>query len=493
MVSLNYFGNFEWQKPLPFQGLVHNNVSAQLDKNGVFYATGRAFDRTGATVWDSILETVIADGIDALYGFAIVDRTNFFEPGYVQATPIIGGNYLLSHIQTGHGTTLFDKWWVIIAVPAVGSLNSLQVIGALRYRTLLGAPYTLYGSAMIMNNQTVSDPILLHGNGNFAAENHLFVLLPSVSDFIGGTYNGGYGGAFTDPGEIPYITYLPVGVAGGDFSSFLTNATFDSNNNQANFSGFGNIFALPGPGSSTNIYQYLNRGRMEFEVIAHPFNQNCPEIKNVIAPAHPLGTMIKFNIPNTDYASTAATAVSGPQDNQHGYHVSDLLYTIDGDAWGMPFLDEYTYISTGSAGGHDAYQPSRAINLQLPSGEWFVAFIMPGIDDAKTNLILVFPFGPPVILQQMKAIRGYIYDPVAGSPATVFSRVTGTAYTRDQLFPPESPTWFQILDPVQTGPDSYSVHICGSFASEVTPVWRTQLFNLFRAGITIKPWVWVNS
>lgn len=488
-LELNYSGPFEWVDTTTVRGgkqLSSSNPSP--DMYGNLYGNGLAYDRTGAFVWNGLTDTDLVAAINAYAGSTIA--TLDFFPNKIVAAPILGGTYLLTLFHSEASHVQFWYWWVLLEVPPLSSLNHLVVLGFVRYRTLLGVPYTDWFSTLSMNNQTVNDPILIMGNVNIGAFVELFALIPSPAELISGTYAGGWGGSFGQPYEIPYAYYdLALGAAGDQVDLFFANQTSGGNGLGV---GKGAVFSLPGPGSSTNIFQYLSRSRMAYESAGGLGGLLfCPEIKNVIAPVYPLGQMIKVNIPNISFFSTMSLAVAN---NLSGVGLEGLLiqtlgYSLDGTNWGIPWTDEWTYISNGKVGGTDAYQPCVSYHGQLPSGEWFVAYIMPGADDASVNFR-----GPPglegIKRLQMKAVRGFIYDPSTGSITAAFPRVTGIAYTSfDITFNYAAfPNDIEILDPIQTGPDSYDMHIYGGTNDGLVPIWRTMLHFGFG-----RPWMQVNG
>ncbi len=484
--TLNYLGPFEWSAAL-IPGATVAATNPSVDKYGRLYSSGRSFDRTGALAWDGLDDNALIAAINTWYGSALI--TAIPDPNnYISAQPILGGTYLLANFATANMFN-FNQWWVVIEVPPPASFNHLVVQGVIRYETLLGVPYTHWFSTMVMNAQTVSDPILILGNANIGAFVEFFALIPSVADMMSRTYAGGWGGAFNQPFQIPYAVYdLSPGIHGDALNLFFANPEDTEDGLGV---GDGAAFSMPGPGGSTNIYQYLSRARMDFERRGGTGGfAFCPEIKNVIEPAFPLGQMIKINIPNTNFATAMGTAVSNniPASGD-GLLIADLGYTLDGTHWGIPWTDEWTYLSNGQPGGQDSYMCTVSYHGQLPSGEWFIAFIMPGADDADVNFS--FPVFTDYKRLQLKAVRGFIYDPNTGLITTAYPRIKGISYTHQDISLPINyaafKNEFEILDPIQTGPESYDMHMYGSTLNG-SPAWRTRLHLL-----SGRPWVQVNS
>jgi hypothetical protein len=487
-------GPFEWAT-VPTGGPTDDTTQSQttgsVDANGNFYTDQRVFDRTGALVWDTVTDLDLVSAINAYAGFTLIP-----VPGapskIIAASPILGGQYLITMHTTIANSVSFYFWWIILEIPPPGSFNHLVVLGLVRYQTLLGVPYTSWISTITLNTQTINDPMLILGNVNIGAFVQLFAILPSVDDLLSGTYAAGWGGAFSLPYLIPYAVYdIAPGAHGDLVDLFFTNAEPDSPGLGI---GIGSAFALPAPGASTNIYQYLSRSRMAYEAAGGTGGGFfCPEIKNVIAPAHPLGEMMKLNVPSITFGTAVTIALANNVRVGDGYLIANLTYTLDGPAWGMPFTDEWTYLTNGLVGGNDAYQANVAFRGRLPSGEWFVAFMMPGAYDADANWSLPPPSDAFKRLQ-MKAIRGFIYDPSSGNPSTILPRVKGIAYTHDDIpFPVNEAAfenYWEILDPIQTGPDSYDVHIYGS-TNAGSPLWRTRLHNVRSA--STQPWLQINT
>lgn len=487
-LTLNYKGPFEWTTN-NIGGPFISPTNPSPDMYGNLYGNGRAYDRTGAFVWNGLTDVDLIAAINAYNGSTIA--TLDFSANATVATPILGGTYLLTWFHTEASHVQFWYWWILLEVPPPGSFNHLVVLGFVRYRTLLGVPYTWWASTLSMNGQTAGDPILILGNVNVGAFVELFALIPSPSELISRVYAGGWGGSFGQPYEIPYAYYdLSLGGMGDRVDLFFANQTSGGNGLGV---GTGAVFSLPGPGSGTNIFQYLGRSRMDYE--SHGGLGGflfCPEIKNVIEPAYPLGQMIKVNIPNTSFFATMSLAVANNLSGvgMDGLLIETLGYSLDGPNWGIPWTDEWTYLSNGKVGGKDAYHPSVSYHGQLPSGEWFVAFIMPGAYDANVNFAFPTPFEAFKRLQ-MKAIRGFIYDPNTGTITTAFPRVTGIAYTWFNINVPVDyaarTNEIEILDPIQTGPDSYDMHIYGATNNGGVPIWRTMLHFGFG-----RPWMQVN-
>ena len=86
-------------------------------------------------------------------------------------------------------------------------------------------------------------------------------------------------------GSNPYVLIAPLGNA-----SLSQNLLLETNG-----SGNPNLlggFALPGPSGTTDYYFYFNRGYIEFCV--NNSSNSCPEVRNVLGPAYPLGCAVKI-------------------------------------------------------------------------------------------------------------------------------------------------------------------------------------------------------
>jgi hypothetical protein len=163
---------------------------------------------------------------------------------------------------------------------------------------------------------------------------------------------------------------------------------------------------LPGPNGGTNVYLYFNRAYTE-SCMGTPSVLKNPELNLVLAAEYPHGCVVRVNLGVIPDFDTLHRIAAGS-----GALPPTPMYTVDNADWldatgavAVPFVDEYTWLSTGAAGGTDAYQQQPAILAPVGAaapGQWSVGMIMQGIDDARTNLGNTHEFA---------TIRLFRYDP----------------------------------------------------------------------------------
>ena len=167
------------------------NATSICDANRTFYLKQHGYAvADGSFLW-SVTNRNLADAIDAFHGSPIVNRRRgegFFGRGALWVTPILGGQYLIAYMRASSDqVATFDKWFGILAPPV--AVNQINLLGVVRYRNLLGVPYTDLTSILVMGGQSASDPILIVGNAFIGATSYAAAILPSVADIIGGISN----------------------------------------------------------------------------------------------------------------------------------------------------------------------------------------------------------------------------------------------------------------------------------------------------------------
>jgi hypothetical protein len=86
--------------------------------------------------------------------------------------------------------------------------------------------------------------------------------------------------------------------------------------------------------------------------------------------------MLKIPLGDLDYTDLATTVINAAY---HGRPTED--YTIDNGTWGVPFAEEWTHLSDGSAGGKDSFSTQVSTRLRANGNHW-VVFLMTGRDDS---------------------------------------------------------------------------------------------------------------
>lgn len=181
--------------------------------------------------------------------------------------------------------------------------------------------------------------------------------------------------------------------------------------------------------AETDLYFYLNKTIMDYQAFTAISNVNY-EIKHVLQPAHPGGCMININLGLLDYLDLwgqalalggvgLATILNYAPPGATSYSVINSAFFDSLGAPALPFLDEHVYLSTGAAGGTDAYSQVPAYMWAQPDGSYLVAFAMKGINDSGVNLhgdglwvsVRVFVYNPltGAFIQQTDVV-GLLYD-----------------------------------------------------------------------------------
>jgi hypothetical protein len=240
--------------------------------------------------------------------------------------------------------------------------GSLTVKGAYYNFNLLGPPYT--NGLNLYEVTDSSSPVLFQCYIALGATTATIAVLPSIQDFIAGTYNSGFG---TLPDyQVPNTILSPIGNK-VDLTNYLYVVAF-GNVSKA----FG--FRLPGNAREL-LFIYMNRSYLDFcantTTVTFP-----PEVRNVIQPGNPLGVMLKIPLGDLDYTDLANTVINAAY---RGRPTED--YTIDNGTWGVPFTEEWTHLSDGSAGGEDGYSTQVSTRLRANGNHW-VVFLMAGTNDS---------------------------------------------------------------------------------------------------------------
>lgn len=417
--SLTYDRSFVWTSnyaAVNSVGNAYRALSSQLDKFGNLILNQHTLG-THAIGWAAADGTVLfdlttkdlADAVDAWAGSAIVNRgTGYADNSRLHIAPIVGGEYLIALFRAGHSINDFAHWVVILEPSADGVP---KVLGAVFYVTFAGVPWGMQNNFVVLESglKTDRDPLLVFGFGGLSAVDSGIAVLPSVVDIVSGRYVAGWNNV--EPYYVPYTSIYPIGNANLSHNLY-SNTT--SNGSQPNLQGG---FTLPGGAGGTSFYLYLNRGLMEYEA-TNPIDVN-PEIHDNIQPSYPNGAMVRIDLPPlTDFESVAGTPLTA-----NGY-------TIDNDNWinqagtpVVPFTDEYTYLSTGAAGGVDTYQMQPSLLQKRADGSWFVGFNMSGVSDSHANL------GDASLWQ---AVRLFIYNPLSRKFSQL-GRIAGMLYTAAEL------------------------------------------------------------
>jgi len=344
-------------------GIRAQRVPRQLDVHGNYYEavsnSYNIYNQNGALL-NNYTSTQLWADINAYYGFDIVG-TNLQYGLFMN--PFRQGKYVLAYSfgQTVPGT--FDKWWTLLEPQLDGSL---LVKGAVRHRNLTGPPYVNGINVMdVFDDDTI---ILVQDYGYVGSYYAVLHALPPINDFLDGVYEGG-----PTPGLIQTTFLAPIGAHNLSYYLFVL---VTGNRN----AGFG--FRLPGNGREL-FYIYINRHYMDYCVPGTGFVP--PEIRDVIRPVYPFGAMLK--IPLGDLSDfDALQAMHVPTGLYRGRATEP--YTIDNPSWidaeggtAIPFLDEYTLLSSGEVGGADVY--SSQVSTQLRSnGRFWCVFVMVGRDDS---------------------------------------------------------------------------------------------------------------
>ncbi len=392
-----------------------------------------AFKPDGSVAW--VLSTSdMADLADDFIGAAEVIRDGYLDYGF--AAPIVNGNKLLISFQSR--TPSFTMWqWVMIAAPVASGTPT--VLGLVRFeRSLTDAPYVGYLYPInIAGNQTEADPILLQGiDVNVRLT---IVVLPSVNDITGGGYDGGWGSPLPpylwQPYEVPYLTFSPLGGSADFADRMYYMAAWQGNpNGEAGFC----LPLLDVSNPSTPVYKtlwhcYINRGYTKWctDGGVADILQN-DEVANVLGPAYPNGCMVRVDLGALDFATLALANLVG---TAHDATLTTDAYTVVNASWPpLPFTDEFTYLSTGGAGGKDTYQTQPALIEKQDDGTYLVIFTMMGVADSRDNLTGDLMWA---------AARPFLYDPTTGI-ATQIARLAGAIYTDTNVGNPGSAggAWF---------------------------------------------------
>src|SRR6266446_2979247 len=182
----------------------------------------------------------------------------------------------------------------------------------------VNSAYTIYET----NKMTFDDPILFMCADGIGGFNITLGVVPSVNAIISGVYTAsGYGGSYTNPCQIPVVFWNYLGTA--DLSDDLLVETygFPGGGYGDNYSFPTGGFTLPSSENGTNFYLYFNRGYMDWNTLQT--SNRDTEVKNVLAPAYPLGCMVKIDLGVLEYDALASYAVA------HGSLGPTAGYSVD--------------------------------------------------------------------------------------------------------------------------------------------------------------------
>jgi hypothetical protein len=385
--------DFNWFAASPTipAGLSAGAFPTRIDKYGnqyipsVFNDFVEVYNINGAKV-NTLTPPQIKDAVNAW-----AERNIFSTPpseSYynIYACPVLQGEYVFVYTKTAHSGGTFDHWWVLMEPAANGSLT---VKGAYYNGNLLGPPYT--NGLNVYEVTESSAPITFQCYFAIGSNAATIAVLPSIQDFIAGTYSLGFG---TLPDyQVPNTLLYPIGNK-TDLSNYLYRG---GRHNESNAFGF----RLPG-NERELLFVYMNRSYLDFcattTTVAFP-----PEVRNIIQPANPLGAMLKIPLGDLDYFGLASTVINT---TYRGRATAD--YEIDNGTWGVPFTEEYTYLSDGNAGGEDTFSTQVSTRLRANGNHW-VVFLMTGWDDSLYRGEVTSEFGweSPVYVK----MKLYDYNP----------------------------------------------------------------------------------
>ena len=331
----------------------------QLDQHGNYYefATNsyNIYNPNGVLI-STKSNADVFDDIDAHFGYAITGHRN----SGILINPFRQGKYVLAHVTSNTIPGNYDKWWVLYEAQVDGSL---LFKGAVRNQNLTGPPY----SNRIVVYDVYSDDIivLVIAFGFLGSTYAVLQALPSINDFLDGSYDGG-------AGIIQTTMLAPLGNTEDLSRNFVVSQTGNNNN--------GAGFRLPGNGREL-FYIYFNRFYTQSCLASTSFTS--PEVRNVIGPVYPFGSMIKIGLGDLDDFDDLQSMVLGPYRGR-----ATDTYTIDNPNWVdqdsetlIPFLDEYTYLSDSTVGGTDCFSLQVSTQLRTNGRHW-VVFVMVGLSDS---------------------------------------------------------------------------------------------------------------
>ncbi len=389
---------------------------------GVGSGVAQAVAQNGSQVWQ-LNTTQVEDMLKASWvhqtaagGSSIGAPANAFvwdtggsTLGWIVA-PICDGEWLYFALSrtTGSLGGFFTEIWSGVAYPTQSGAPS--IVGCVRSR----GPLSNIGTSpvLVAGSGSVNDPILLlvPTSGDEAC----IVYLPSVLYTIA-------------PPELSPLNLfgLPALITGPIVSANLSQGLNLGAEGTADLTGFVLPFS-----ADTNLYFYFNKSIMDFQAAATGGDVNY-EIKHVLQPTYPNGCMIMINLGLLSYLDlwTSALALYGTgftttynysPPGATSYAVLNSAFTDDLGSPALPFLDEQTYLSTGTRGGTDAYSPMPAYVQSQPSGAYLVAFAMKGINDSNTIL-----HGGALWV----SVRMFVYNPLTGAFIQQ-TQVSGALYSR---------------------------------------------------------------
>jgi hypothetical protein len=407
-------GNMAWSA----QDFVPNfyRTAPRIDSLGNFYVmhtfnVTEVFDSTG-TIISSMTNADLAAAVASFTGLTITPLNSSSGP---EMHPIYDGSYVIAPLwaNSTHAGR-FAKWFVLLEPSDSGNPT---VVGAYHWDNLTWPPYA--GPANynlgIANEQTKDDPILFQAYAFLGSTYAVICALPSINEFLDGSYASGWSATGYTPYEIPTTYISPISSDDLSRNLFVVGA-----NNP--FGGF----VLPDSDGGTNLYYYINRVYLDYNEASTSFTNT--EIKSVIQPGHPYGVMLKVPLGVLSFSDLAGTAVSSgsgasalpPGGTTEPYTIDDANWR-KGAASAIPFNDEHTNISTGESAGADSYMMQPGGVSKNSDGTFYVSFFMPGnstsadTDDDLWETVRVFKYTPSteVALQiGMVTCRTYTADQI---------------------------------------------------------------------------------
>lgn len=442
--------NFQWHQTTPTISDLTYVVPRSLDSYGNYYfqnSGGLTITGQDGTLLATYVDSDFKDLVNTWYGSSIETAADNQISG-LYAQPIYSGRYVVGHITANHGS-FFRHWWVLFSPAADGSLS---VIGAVYFNGTTDAPFT--NGIKAYEPLTTTQPILYGGYGGLSGLTFILGAMPSIQDFIDNTYAAGYGGV--SPLAIRGAGYYPL----GDTVDLTTKFAYAGVCRGPRGMGF----ILPDDDGNLFFYHYMNRLYIESTSAG---GSSCPEVNGVIKPSYPYGCIIRASLSDYSYEDLAGSATHV---NANTYVLPTGGYSIDNAHWqnpdgsdAIPFREEYTYISTGAAGGEDSYSMHVGGIRRRPNGKYWVPFYMAGYDDyghygngVMYVRIKVFEFTPETQIAVLRCSGTCILRTNSETASTLNARIAD-----------------QFLDvSIREAFDSVFVTICG-------PIYKTE-FMLFR-------------
>lgn len=402
------------------------------DSFGSAYACNRSSDIYGLqTNGNTAFHWTSADVANAVNGWWGSVACTVAAAGFPLLQPIMNGQWLIG--------TISDNSWCFMFLARPNAAGAPTVVGATRFaRTVLASAPTAVFQFLHTQDQTMDSPLLLMSQQGLGLGSVVYLLCPTPNQLLTpdvsfpGTTPGGPPHYVFQPRETPYVAYFVKAASGNDIGKNFTTGNYTVDGIASSQGSLGSwclpkILPLASPPTiTTMLFAYLNRSYMDGQVAGSGSGQN-DEVKLVLGPAHPNGSLIQFDIGDgfggfsqQSFAGFVAAPWTTANTNIANFNFPNYTEVsaavVDqGNLPLLPFADEWHHLD-GSFGDHVAYNMKPFI-YRSADFSYIVAF-----NATPTNT-----YDTVGGLNGFCKVRAFQYDPVLAR-FVQFGNTSGTTW-----------------------------------------------------------------